>query len=239
MPELVPQLHHREGIQNALDEAHDEAIRDNEAFDEANIGTEGETHISNEEIQSHLSEKEKAMVEGVEKEMSPELAEIIARLKEVDYLDTSLEGKEAHPLVVYQMDEDGALDSYRRSSNDAWVLGELELRGNYNTPQEENLDVIIMKFNKDIQINEAIDEMDKLGVRPLTYEELVQYGTEYPSQQEEHPLVALGGRVGWGGRLHVPTLTVEPVGRALTTTPVASEYAGVFNEQFRFLVVRK
>lgn len=60
--EIMEQMpHHREGIQNELDKAYDEAHQDNawRAYDKAIVSAERKTHISDEEMQSKLSTEEK------------------------------------------------------------------------------------------------------------------------------------------------------------------------------------
>lgn len=224
--------HHREGIQNDLDKAYDEGHRDNKAFDESQMKSEGETHISDKEMQGKLSADEKAMV--VEKEdgiISPELAETLARLKDKGYLDISFEGKEVHELSVRPLSKEEALAEYKKSG---WVWDEIEKNMPYTTPEAGRLDVMTMNFNKNISSEDAVKEMDTLGVRPLTYEELIQYGIAHPSHQKQKRLVGLGSKNSLGG-WDAPFLDVAIVVRMLNAVRWDRGWA----DEFSFLVVCK
>ena len=105
----------------------------------------------------------------------------------------------------------------------------------YTVPKAETLNVMIMNFNKSIGSDEALAEMDKLGVRPLTYEELIQYGIAHPTHQEEKWLIGLGSKHTLVGRPHTPVLGVNGVERDLG----AHYWDGVWGDRYRFPVVRK
>ncbi len=206
--------HHREGIQEQLDKAYEEGHDDNKAFDEA------ATKIR--EIKGELSQKE-----------------MISLLKENGYLDTSFEGKEVHQLVVLPLTKEEALDGYRNSGGETSVWDELEEDAPYTTPEAKTLDVMIMDFfKKGIRRDEALAKMDTLGIRPLTYEELIQYGIAHPNQQKQKALVGLGSKHIISGEQCAPYLGMNGSdgSRFLATRP--SFLLGL-DDKVRFLFTRK
>lgn len=221
--------HHREGIQNELDKAYDEGHRDNEVFDEAQVKSEGETHISDEDIESQLSVEEK--------EISPELAETIARLKGAGYLDTSFEGKEFHRLEMRPLSKEEAIVEYKNSGGKTMVESRLEAFKPYAVPKTENLEVMMMNFKGGRGSESFIKEMNRLSVRPLTYEELIQYGIAHPSHQEQEVLVGLGSvHFGFSGDESAPMLCVSGDVRRLAAGVNADDWSGFSS---LFPVVRK
>ena len=76
-----------------------------------------------------------------------------------------------------------------------------------------DLEIVLVHFNRDISSEDALKEMDALGLRPAKIEEPLAFGETHPDIQREFPIIALGsvwrGRngdrgvpflVGWGGR---------------------------------------
>ena len=57
---------------------------------------------------------------------------------------------------------------------------------------KHELEAILFHFDRDIESEEAIAEMDKQGYRPGRIEELLALGGKYPNLQKEFPIVALG-----------------------------------------------
>lgn len=130
----------------------------------------------------------------------------VFRLRKLGYLDNSLEGREIHSLTIHPLTKEEALAAYCKSGSETWIWDELEHNMPYFTPKEGKLDVIIMKFNKLIEGHDALTEMEDLDVRPLSYEELIQYGALYPMHQDQKNLAAL---VEWDyphGRICSPVL---------------------------------
>lgn len=134
-----------------------------------------------------------------------------------------------------------------------WVWDEVEKKMPYTTPEAGVLDVMIMNFNKDIVLNDALVEMSILDVRPLTYEELIQYGIAHPSHQEKKVLAGLGSKHVLTGiskaegpgdteqfvdQLSAPALLVGDAvyGRGLSAINLEET---LNNDNVRFLVVRK
>lgn len=93
--------------------------------------------------------------------------------------------------------------------------------GNYNYANESiiprnfpltgegqvELDLCLVHFNRDITSEEAIKELEKMGMRPATLPELLALGEKYPEEQRQHPIIALGNvwRLPDGSR-RVPSL---------------------------------
>jgi len=211
--------------------AEDDARGDNANLDDARAKIEKLTA----EIDSYKNEI--AEITGVTEEEresipSPELA----RIRDAGYLDTSFEGKEIHRTSIGDLSKEEALDRYKKSGGATWVWDELEKNMPYVVPNAENLDVMIINFNKYISSDDAIKEMDALGVRPLTYEELIQYGIAHPSHQEQKALIGLGSKHALVGNPHAPVLDVNGVGeRSLD----ANHWGVDWVDRYRFPVARK
>lgn len=77
---------------------------------------------------------------------------------------------------------------------------------NYITEGEENRELIkrlekrdvpkeieveLVHFNKSISTRDALKELDKMGYRPATPQELLAFGAEYPEEQKKHSITAL------------------------------------------------
>lgn len=54
------------------------------------------------------------------------------------------------------------------------------------------VNVELIHFNRTIESNEALNELDKMGYRPATLPELLAFGAKYPDKQREFPIIALG-----------------------------------------------
>lgn len=60
-------------------------------------------------------------------------------------------------------------------------------------------DIYLIHFNYSIEFNEAIEEMNKIGMRPASIMELLALGAEYPNLQRNFEIVALGSVYDDGG----------------------------------------
>lgn len=82
-----------------------------------------------------------------------------------------------------------------------------------------DLDAVLLHPNRDIKTDDALKEMDQLGLRPATLPELLAFGAKYPDIQLQFPIVELadvwvsprGHRCfaylhGWDGRRRVRLL---------------------------------
>lgn len=177
------------------------------------------------------------MVTEYEKEVSPELAETIARLRDAGYLDTSFEGKDFHRLEIRALSKEEAMAEYKNSGGETRVDSKLEAFMPYAVPKTENLEVMMMNFKGGRGSESFIKEMNRCGVRPLTYEELIQYGIAHPSHQEQETLVGLGSiHFGFSSYEGAPMLCVSGDVRRLAAGVNADDWSGFSS---RFPVVRK
>jgi len=182
-------------------------------------------------------EAESFVKEEIGTESNPEeLESTIARVREAGFLDASFEGKETHRLAIEALPKEEAIEAYRKSGGETYIWAELEKNMPYTTPKAEKLDVILLGFGKSVTSDEALAEMERLGVRPLTYEELIQYGIVNPEAQKKNPHVALGSKHSLGGNPRAPVLVVVGVDeRDLDASPWGNDWG----EGCRFPVVRK
>lgn len=176
----------------------------------------------------------------------PSLVEVIARCKAAGYLDTSFEGKETHPLTIRPLTEKQAFDEYYNSGGKTFISEELGVDMEYAVPEAEQHNVMILNFGKDIGRDEALAEIDKLGARPLTGEELIQYGIIHPSHQEQKLLVGLGTDYTvydhdlLDDDTHVPFLGVSVLGANGGVRFLEAHDGGSgFHGEYRFPVVCK
>jgi len=54
------------------------------------------------------------------------------------------------------------------------------------------LEITLVHFDREIDSDEAIRELDKMGLRPVELPELLALGAKYPDVQREFPVIALG-----------------------------------------------
>lgn len=112
-------------------------------------------------------------------------------LRAPGYLDSSFEGKEVYRLVIRPLTKEQALDEFRKSGGTTWIRRELEGYVPYTIPKAETIDVMIMNFGRNIRSDEALTEMDKLGVRTLPPEWFIQYRTAGRGHQKKKWLISL------------------------------------------------
>ncbi len=98
------------------------------------------------------------------------------------------------------------------------------------------LEVILVHFNRNISSDDAIKEMDQLGLRPAVLPELLAFGEMHPAVQKDFPIVALGSV--WllgGGNRRVPGLDRWVAERELHLFYFVGDWLG----GYRFAAVRK
>ena len=102
---------------------------------------------------------------------------------------------------------------------------------------KENREVAFeyVHMDRDASTDEVLAEMDRKGLRPALYEELLGFAEKYPDEQLKFPIVALGsGTFVVGGR-RVACLWRGDFGRYLDLF----WFAGGWHDDYRFLAVRK
>lgn len=103
-----------------------------------------------------------------------------------------------------------------------------------NDQVEVNLELI--HFNRTMESDDVLKELDKAGLRPATIAELLAFGIKYPEKQREFPVVALGSIwQGRGGDRDVPGLWSLSDVRSLSLSWFESRW----DEDCRFAAARK
>lgn len=94
----------------------------------------------------------------------------------------------------------------------------------------------VVHLDRNISIRDARFELDKRGLRPALYEELLGFAKAHPNEQRRFIIYALGSVcVGPLGRHCVPFLGEDSVGRCL----YLHLYGHVLVTTYRFLAVSK
>ena len=93
----------------------------------------------------------------------------------------------------------------------------------------------LIHFNKYMESDDVLRELDQRGLRPATIEELLAFGAKYPELQRQFPIVALGSVWRRLGYRHVPYLWGHAFERNLYLFWFESRWRG----PFRFLALRK
>ncbi len=90
--------------------------------------------------------------------------------------------------------------NYTRSVEDGIRAGKYEWSSSDITsshfPSEETgtkeVSIELIHFGRDMETNEVLSELDKMGLRPATLKELLTLGEKHPDLQREFPIIALG-----------------------------------------------
>ncbi|KKT49279.1 MAG: hypothetical protein UW41_C0009G0046 [Candidatus Collierbacteria bacterium GW2011_GWC2_44_18] len=105
-----------------------------------------------------------------------------------------------------------------------------------NEKGKSQMVIYLLNFDGDISSENALQEMNKLGLRPATLKELLALGAQHPNLQRKDVIVALGSTWrGSGGDVNVPYLYGDESGRDLRL----SWFAGGWPSLWRFAAVRK
>lgn len=116
-----------------------------------------------------------------------------------------------------------------------WVNSEIEKNFSVQGTGTVNLDTELVHLNRNIGSDEALKELDHLGYRAATAEELLAFGAAYPEKQREFPIVALGTVRHVLGLRHVLCLWRDRSERRL----VLRWFVLDWSDRYRFLAVRK
>ena len=102
---------------------------------------------------------------------------------------------------------------------------------------KENREVAFeyVHLDRDASTDEVLAEMDRRGLRPALYEELLGFAEKYPDEQRKYPIVALGSETRVVGSRGVAYLWDDDRGRSLDLDWVDYGWVGYC----RFLAVRK
>ena len=124
-------------------------------------------------------------------------------------IDLSFDGLEFHPLNLRPLTRDEAYAEYM-SGPDNPEITRLNTRLNkqftYTTPTPKNLNVYMMEFDSaTLKSSDLIvAKMQEYGMRPLTYEEMLQHNIKNPTHQKQSLLIVLGTKKMFGSVARVP-----------------------------------
>ena len=101
---------------------------------------------------------------------------------------------------------------------------------------KENREVAFeyVHMDRDASTDEVLAEMDRNGLRPALYEELLGFAEKYPDEQKKYPIVALGSEAYVDGDRRVAYLWDNDRGRLLGLPWLGRGWSG----HYRFLAVR-
>lgn len=102
---------------------------------------------------------------------------------------------------------------------------------------KENREVAFeyVHMDRDASTDEVLAEMDRKGLRPALYEELLGFAEKYPDEQRKFPIVALGSEAYVDGRRTLACLWHGGDERFLHLCWLDGDWFG----NYRFLAVRK
>jgi hypothetical protein len=130
------------------------------------------------------------------------------------------------------------------SLKDAIAAGKCDYVNDYITANCSTLtgeivvdtELVLYHPNRNIESDDVVEELDQMGLRPATLQELCAFGEKYPDIQREFPIVALGYVCAnsLGYRL-VPNLGSWYTGRKLSL----NDWGGEWRPDHRFLAARK
>lgn len=95
--------------------------------------------------------------------------------------------------------------------------------------------VELIHFNRTISSDEVERELDKMGLRPATIEELLAFGATFPETQRKSSIVALGSCLEVHGESCVACLSGTDSDRGIGLSDLDRNWGGMS----RFLAVRK
>lgn len=141
------------------------------------------------------------------------------------------------PLYVVAVNYDLSLAAMIRVGQYDWVNSDITSE-HFSVKGKGTKEVALelVHFDRYIESEEAIRELNRRGLRPATIEELLAFGAKYPKVQRGFPVVALGSV--WRrlpGFSSVPCLWGDSVGRSLGL----SWFEGRWDGDYRVLAVRK
>ncbi len=101
--------------------------------------------------------------------------------------------------------------------------------------REVVFEYVHMDRERDASTDEVLAEMDRKGLRPVLYEELLGFAERYPDEQWKFPIGALGSESLVDGGYDAACLWSDGCGRSLGLCWIDRGWAG----NWRFLAVRK
>lgn len=88
---------------------------------------------------------------------------------------------------------DRSIEEARKEGKYDWENSDITSK-NFPTTRKGTADIVlhIRHFDREITSEKAIEEMDKLGLRPAETHELLALGAAHPDLQRQFPIIALG-----------------------------------------------
>lgn len=136
-----------------------------------------------------------------------------------------------------QVNYDRSIEDARKDGNYDWENSDITSK-NFPTTRKGTVHVVVrlIHFGCEISSEDAIAEMDKLGLRPAETHELLDLSAAHPDLQRKFPIIALGSV--WqdhDGYRSVPSLGRPGFWRRL----YLSRFDGRWNARCRFAAVPK
>lgn len=101
--------------------------------------------------------------------------------------------------------------------------------------ESREIEFELVHLNEDVSTDKALAELDKQGLRPALYQELLAFAAKYPELQKQFPIVALGSVCRRSGHLYSPYVDWRGVERDLYFRWIGHGW----HDDCRFLAVRK
>ncbi len=101
--------------------------------------------------------------------------------------------------------------------------------------ENREIEFELVHLNKDVSTDKALAELDKQGLCPALYEELLAFAAKYPELQKQFPIVALGSVCRYDDDLYSPYVRWNDVERDLDFYWIDDGWC----DRYRFLAVRK
>ncbi len=124
------------------------------------------------------------------------------------------EKNQSFPVTVtYDLTVEEAISA----GNYDWSNSDINSK-NFPSHQKGTASVVVklVHFDRDMNLDEVLKELDTQGLRPATLAELLAFGATYPDQQRELRIVALGSTWRHHGLFHIGLLLGNANDRYLT-----------------------
>lgn len=217
--EGAPQPQHRDNIQDLLDKAHDEAMRDNQELTEKKIIDEQYNHITDADIKGAALENETWL---------NELRDSLKKLGSKAEIDKSIEGG----VINLEIDEatleklkdyESAIKAFEEADNNSRSFIGSSLNDmkelDWENPQS-NLNLVVVKHGKttEAERDKLVTDMDKLGYRVPVFSELISLAMLRSDLKKTNKNFVAHKKYYLQGVLMSPYLSLDSVvGRALET----------------------
>ena len=104
-------------------------------------------------------------------------------------------GKPASSTYPLSVDYGRSVEKGVKAGRYDWVncLFDIASR-NFSTERKGTAEIVVelIHFNRNISIDKAFSQLDRMGFRPAEIHELLAFGEKYPKVQRKFPVVALG-----------------------------------------------